>query len=242
MGADWVGSAVIETKADGQKTPKKADVGTRRRTRYGSRMIDGIENLRQALASANDELEHATRALAPKHVGGEMEAYAAAHSKLMSAERALAEAEGRPFATLCDCSLTWDIGAPLPTLLQSDEKAFLFFLLPGADEQVGKVQFEGLSATYFGLPNDETFEGHSLYGSGFEPYRAMRVFNSPWLQQLEKMNSVHRRHDPSRFTSKQHYIFPFHDTTFECVARSFSASVVTQRLSAAVREAISALY
>lgn len=205
-------------------------------------MIDRIANLKEALASANDELERATLALAPKHVGAEAEAYDAAFSKLMSAERALAEAEKRPFATLCDCPLVWDVGAPLPTLLQSDETAFLFFLLPDVDGQVGEVRFEGLSSTSFGAPNDETFEGHPLYGSGFEPYRAMRVINSPWVQQLERMNSVHRYHDPSRFTTKQHFVFPFHDTTFECVARSFSASVVNQRLSGAVRAAVSDLY
>ena len=201
-----------------------------------------IQELRAALAAADDELQRTVRALAPKHVGGEMEAYEAAYASLLAAERRLAEAEGRPYAVLCDCPLSWDVGAPLPTLLQSDEAAHLFFLLPDDDERVGYVRFERLSSTLFGAPNDETFEGHPLHGSGFEPYRAMRVINSPWIAHLEKMNSVHRYHNPAVYTAQEHFILPFHDTTFECVARSFTASTVDKRLSGAVKDAVDGLY
>jgi hypothetical protein len=203
---------------------------------------DAITKLKAALVTANDDLEKAVRALAPKHVGGEMEAYEAAFQNLMMAERKLAHAEDRPYAVRCDCPLSWDVGAPLPTLLQSDQATFLFFLLPDDDEHIGQIQFEGLSSTSFGAPNDETFEGHSLHGSGFEPYRAMSVINSPWISQLEKINSVHRMHKPSVYASKKHFIFPFHDTTFECVARAFTASKVSSCLSEAVRNAVGLLY
>lgn len=201
-----------------------------------------IQELKASLATANDELERAVRALAPKHVGGEMEAYNAAYEQLLNAERRLAAAEGRPYAVLCDCPISWDIGAPLPTLLQSDQSADLFFLLPDDDERVGHVRFERLSSSLFGAPNDETFEGHPLHGSGFEPYRAMRVVNSPWIAQLERMNSVHRFHDPVAYAAMKHFIFPFHDTTFECVARSFSTSTVDRHLAEAVKDAVDRLY
>lgn len=201
-----------------------------------------IQALKASLAAASDELERATRALAPKHVGGEMEAYEAAYQKLLDVERKLAAAEGRAYAVLCDCPISWDVGAPLPTLLQSDESASLFFLLPDDDKRVGHVRFERLKSSLFGAPNDETFEGHSLYGSGFEPYRAMCVVNSPWIVQLERMNSVHRYHDPAAFAALNHFIFPFHDTTYECVARSFSASTVDLRLVKAVKDAVDSLY
>ena len=106
-----------------------------------------IQELKASLATANDELERAVRALAPKHVGGEMEAYNAAYEQLLNAERRLAAAEGRPYAVLCDCPISWDIGAPLPTLLQSDQSADLFFLLPDDDERVAeRARWRGSTA------------------------------------------------------------------------------------------------
>jgi hypothetical protein len=201
-----------------------------------------IADLKAELTAADDELQRAVQALAPQHVGGEMEAYEAAFQKLMDIERRLAEAEDRPYAVLCDCPLSWDIGAPLPTLLQSDQATFLFFLLSDDDERVGRIQFEGLSSTLFGAPNDETFEGHPLHGSGFEPYRAMQVINSPWIRQLEKMNSVHPYHRASAYAVTKHFVFPFHDTTFECVAESFTSSTVSGRLSEVVKDTVKLLY
>lgn len=201
-----------------------------------------IDELKASLALANDELERAVRALAPKHVGGEMKAYEAAYERLLGAERQLAAAEGRPYAVLCECPVSWDVGAPLPTLLQSDETSTLFFLLQDDDKRVGCVRFQRLSSSLFGAPNDETFQGHPLHGSGFQPYRAMQVVNSPWVAQLERMNSVHPYHDPSAYAAARHFIFPFHDTTFECVAQSFTASTVDRRLADAVKDAVDQLY
>lgn len=201
-----------------------------------------IEELKASLALANDELERAVRALAPKHVWGETEAYEAAYERLLDAERRLAAAEGRPYAVLCDCPASWDVGAPLPTLLQSDKICTLFFLLPDDDKRVGRIRFQRLSSSLFGAPNDETFQGHPLHGSGFQPYRAMQVVNSPWVAQLERMNSVHPYHDPSAYGAARHFIFPFHDATFECVAQSFTASTVDRRLADAVKDAVDQLY
>ncbi len=201
-----------------------------------------LATLKAAIASADAELERATRALAPKHVGGEMEAYHVAFQNLMEAERNLARAEHRPYAIACDCSLSWDVGAPLPTLLQTDQKAFLFFWIAYDDDNVGKIVFEWCLATTFGVPGDEAFNGHPLYGSGFEPYRAMQVINSPWIERLREVDSVHPHHDPSQYELFKHFIFPFHDTTFECVARSFKASTVNRGLADAVRIAVDSLY
>jgi hypothetical protein len=37
------------------------------------------------------------------------------------------------------------------------------------------------------------------------------------------MNSVHEHHRPEYFAGLNPYVFPFHDSTFECVARSLVA-------------------
>jgi len=41
------------------------------------------------------------------------------------------------------------------------------------------------------------------------------------------MNSVHPRHNPKMYDDLKHYVFAFHDSTFECIARGFDATIVT---------------
>jgi hypothetical protein len=201
-----------------------------------------IERLGHELEAAKAELTRAVAALAPRHVGGEMQAYESAQERLLAAERRLAEAEGRSYAIPEECPLEWDVGAPLPTLLQSDSRTLLLFYLASEVETVGVVDFGHCFATTLGGPNDETFAGHPLYGSGFMPYKAMQVINSPWIAALERTNSVHPRHDPARYSAARHLIFPFHDTTFECVARSFQTSSEPGSLATVARKTLERLF
>ena len=89
----------------------------------------------------------------------------------------------------------------------------------------------------FGPPNDEAFVGHPLASRGLGPYRAYRIERSSWLRRLERMNSVHPYHDPERFWTLTHFVFAFHDSTFECIAQSFSIEVVPGPLSVASEHA-----
>lgn len=46
------------------------------------------------------------------------------------------------------------------------------------------------------------------------------MINSDWIQEMERRNSVHPRHDKARFLEGLiHYIITFHDSTFECLSR-----------------------
>jgi hypothetical protein len=49
--------------------------------------------------------------------------------------------------------------------------------------------------------------------------------DSPWIAALERRNRVHRLHDPERFASRRHFILPFHDSTFECIADVVEATL-----------------
>jgi hypothetical protein len=40
------------------------------------------------------------------------------------------------------------------------------------------------------------------------------------------MNSVHPYHRPEAFADLHHYVFAFHDSTFECIARGFNATLL----------------
>jgi hypothetical protein len=134
------------------------------------------------------------------------------------------------------------IGAPCPMLLASEEYLYLAFFLPNTPkgwdgstvrvvseetcgEPVALITFIHSYAHFFGPPNDEAFSGHPLASRGLRPYAAFEVQDSSWIRTLERMNSVHPCHRPERFAKLRHFIFSFHDTTFECVAEGFSASI-----------------
>jgi len=91
-------------------------------------------------------------------------------------------------------------------------------------EPLALVEFTGYSTYMFGAPNDEAFHGHPLAARGLHPYGAFQIENSSWIRQLEKMNSIHPYHKPERFERLRHYVFSFHDSTFECVANGFTIS------------------
>ncbi|MGI0134497.1 MAG: hypothetical protein ACREBW_06025 [Candidatus Micrarchaeaceae archaeon] len=133
------------------------------------------------------------------------------------------------------------VGAPLPSLLSSERNLFLLYYLQntpenwdgktvrmvdvGTTESVGIINFAPYSAYKFGPPSDETIRGHPLYKSGLKPYSFFEVEKSEWIETLEKMNSVHPHHKKERFQTLKHYIFTFHDSTFECVARSYELEI-----------------
>lgn len=92
-------------------------------------------------------------------------------------------------------------------------------------EPVGLVEFKHAYAHIFGPPNDEAFGGHPLASRGLEPYSVNEVLASSWIRRLERMNAVHPYHRPERFAHYRHFVFAFHDTTFECIAEAFRVTV-----------------
>ena len=135
-----------------------------------------------------------------------------------------------------------DVGAPLPVVVANDYQLLLVYLLQETPEDwdgtwtrivcpesgglpVAAVRFQQPYAHLFGPPNDEAFEGHPLAERGLCPYGAFAVENSSWVRALERMNSVHEHHRPERFWQLTHYVFAFHDSTFECVADGLSVTL-----------------
>jgi hypothetical protein len=186
-------------------------------------------------------------ALAPKHKGGEWEEYHTAHRELLLLERQVAAWKGDEFAEPFGFPVRWDTGAPMPHLMVSERRALLAFLLSEPDpawdgsyvtikspadqhpEPLALVEFEKCICAKLGAPNDEVFVGHPLNGKGREPYAAQRVVNSRWLREIEAINSVHSQYRPESWRDRQHFIFWFHDSVFECIARSYK--VETHRMN-----------
>lgn len=134
-----------------------------------------------------------------------------------------------------------DVGAPLPLVIADDYRLILEYLVSDPDPNwdgtyvnmvstdtdgtVAMVRFRRPYAHFLGAPNDEAFAGHPLASRGLEPYGVFEIRHSSWIRQLERMNAVHPNHDRDRFMeSRRHFVFAFHDTTFECVAEGFDVS------------------
>lgn len=221
--------------------------------------MDNTLEIEQRLRSAEERLRRAVAALAPKHKGGEQEEFVSAHQEVLGLERQLAAAKQEEYAEPCGFPLKWDAGAPMPHLMVSDNKALLAFLLSEPDpawdgsyvtikspadahpEPLGLVEFNGCISAKLGAPNDEVFNGHPLWGRGLEGYQAQRVVNSRWVKQLEAINSVHSYYSPERWQDLFHFVFWFHDSTFECVAESFEVTTHRTSMKALLRQMVEQL-
>lgn len=137
------------------------------------------------------------------------------------------------------------VGAPIPIVLAGEYDVFLAYYLENISESwdgasvrmvsadtegepVAIVKFVDCYSHMFGAPNDEAFQGHPLSERGLKSYGVFEVQNSSWIRKLEKMNSIHPCHDKKSFMEdKKHYVFSFHDTTFECIAKDFEVDVTS---------------
>ena len=144
-------------------------------------------------------------------------------------------------------------GSPEPYLLANGgDLTLLYHLEPSAgwkndspvstasaqgDELIGIVRFSRTLAHFFGPPNDEALEGHSLYKIGLKPYAVAEVENSRWIAALRDRNRVHPRHRDTHYASCRHFIFTFHDNTLELIADDFVAEVVEAKTGIAAAAA-----
>jgi len=210
-------------------------------------MMSEIPDLENQLKVAKNRLETVATALKAKFQGDGLEEWHVSHQEVLRAERRLAAAKGEEYAEQCDFPLKWDAGAPMPHLMVNDHNALLAFLLSEpnpawdgtyltlkspkniAPEPLALVEFERCLIAKLGGPNDEVFEGHPLFGRGGDAYAAQRVVNSRWIQQLQAINSVHSQYDPKYWVGLNHYVFWFHDSTFECIAKKYT--VTTYRIT-----------
>lgn len=141
-----------------------------------------------------------------------------------------------------DVGLSWDVRAPIPHVLQSEDRTFLAFSLPtptwdglsvrsvdatsSEAVPIGVIEWRACRGAILGGPDDEAFHGHRLWSSGLSAvglYRASEVSNSRWIAELEEANRVQDFHQPESYARLRHFILGFHDSTFECVAEAFRA-------------------
>lgn len=210
-----------------------------------SRSVDGeiLSELDTRRIILENRLRSASAAYSSTWQADKLEELFAVKKELQHLERLSAAAKCEEYAENIEFPVDWDTGAPLPHVMISDSTALLAFRVHVPDPQwdgtyvkvksVGDVEaeplalvtFSGYSSAKLGAPNDEVHAGHSLYHRGLESYKAQRVVNSHWLKELENINRVHRCYNSEWWRCKTHYIFWFHDTTFECVAESYKVEI-----------------
>lgn len=199
-----------------------------------------LDELEQKLRLAQERVKEAT----PQRD----KEYWAAHHALLEVEREVAAAKGEPYAVPLEFPVQWDRGAPLPHVITNDHRTLLSFFvsevhphfngkyikLEDEDAEFAQtlalVEFRGDISTKLGSPNDEVFHGHPLEGRGRDYYAAQIVVNSPWLAELEAINKVHHLYKPERWLKRKHYIFWFHDSTFECIAESMTVELYQESM------------
>lgn len=116
-----------------------------------------------------------------------------------------------------------DTGAPNPVLLQTDSSAALLFgarerLKDGTLSQVdgnAVIRFPTCHVTKFGYPNDEAASGIPRFQG--VAYGTYEVSGSSWIEEIREQNR-HSFPDTPYLVDAKHFVFAFHDSTFECIA------------------------
>jgi hypothetical protein len=147
-----------------------------------------------------------------------------------------------------------DAGAPLPVILCNEHDLFLAYVVAAQEAggikelspktgglPIAIVKFLFYRSYMFGPPNDEAFTGHPLASRGLEPYAVFEIEQSSWIRQLERMNAVHPSHKPELFASYRHFIFAFHDSTFEAIADGFEVQSMSGSMNSAVSKMVKML-
>lgn len=179
-------------------------------------MTDTLESALAELVAARAAYDEAPRAgwYPPADVS---ERLLAAHARVTS------QARGERAVCLTALPLC-DAGAPMPLVLGDGHSVWLSYF--GADEpffsERAVVKFTGVDSVTFGGANDEALHGHRLWGKGLELYSFHEVIASQWIATRERENSVHERHRPATFARLRHFVYTFHDDTFECLAAGFA--------------------
>ncbi len=138
-----------------------------------------------------------------------------------------------------DVVVPYDLGfvpdGPLsvPILLQNEWNAFLIFnavqwTLDNKRSQkgIGIIEIDGYIAK-FGYPNHDALGGHPLFKRGLKYCNVFEVLGSSWIQQLDAQNRIIFP-GIDIFSDRRHFVFTFHDSTFECVARDIQAKLSIQ--------------
>lgn len=119
--------------------------------------------------------------------------------------------------------------APSPILFSDEHNLYMAYRLraqqnqnPEQSNSTALVKFTGFNTYRFGSPNDETFESHPLYVNGLRPNGTYQVNHSSWMRELcARSAASHPHYCDLSFMKLNHYVWSFHDSTLEVIAKDY---------------------
>jgi hypothetical protein len=127
-----------------------------------------------------------------------------------------------------------DFGSPSPTILSNDNELFIAFYADKEskssvpqerntiyDTGIFALKFKTYLKYTFGLPSNETIEGHPYSKFGMKSFSFYELRDSDLIKSLQEIEKVHPYYNPEKWKMYKHYILTFHDNMFECIAQGF---------------------
>lgn len=113
-----------------------------------------------------------------------------------------------------------DPGGTDPVIKADEHNLEVSFYLLNSDDR-GKIKFSSVLQFTFGYPNEEVISGHRYAKLGLSPFEFVEVKDSEIIKSIVSANRIHPYHRAEQFKDYKHYVFPFHDTTLEIIAKSY---------------------
>jgi hypothetical protein len=180
------------------------------------------------IAALKQELERLYKIIESSEIGSEIDD---AHRRILELDTRLsdllikqAKENGQQFVESlrpAEAELLSEWEGNYPKLLQITRvDGKLMLRLRGVNrEQDVVIEFERVRFFSFGEPRFDGLMNHELWQRGLSPLSAGRIVNSKKIKELNTL-------DPEKAgRESSHYIFTFHDETFECIAAGFRAAV-----------------
>lgn len=124
-------------------------------------------------------------------------------------------------------------------LLQDESSSYLLFNAMKITEDgrrkdagVAVIELVGCWYTTFGYPNDEARFGIPRYKN--VAYDVCEVINSPWIKEITRLNR-YSFPNTKESTKLHHFVFGFHDSTFECICQTLKVEAHEQQYSEVAR-------
>lgn len=119
-------------------------------------------------------------------------------------------------------------GAPMPTVVSDGAYVELSYYVRGSElsskpDHMAIIRFDGLFSLYFGQPDYDWHKGHPLDDRGLSELGFGEVLHSSWIRHMTAPrqlgnSSVHWDIGDEWRSKLRHFVFGFHDESFECIA------------------------
>lgn len=113
-----------------------------------------------------------------------------------------------------------DPGGTMPEINADEHNLKVTFYLSSSNNR-GTLIFNSVLQFTFGYPNEEAISGHRYANLGLTPFNFVEVSGSEIIESIMTANRVHPYHKDEHFAGYRHFVFPFHDTTLEVIAKSY---------------------